>query len=343
MKVAILGCGSLGTILGAYVSNHDYDVVLIDNYKEHVNALNEKGAHVIGAKDFVTPVHAITVDEMEGIYDVVFLLTKQTANSEVLPKLLPHLDDDSVVCALQNGIPEPFVSEYVKGNRVVGGAVIWSATFKEPGVSILTQDIDSTKHLFAIGEIDGTITDRIMQIKKILEIMGPVEVTDTLMGTRYGKLFLNAGSSGLSAALGCTFGGIFENKKGAAALSYIGNEVKKCCEAEGYVLPPVHGYPVESFSLRTKEEYDESQRIIKDILHFAPGGKASMLQDLINGRKTEVKMIDGYISLVGRRHNIPTPFCDAIVDIVTKCENGELSPSMENDIYFKDEWFEFGL
>ena len=46
-----MGAGSLGTILGAYVSKAGYDVVLIDPYQEHVDALNKDGAHVIGTVD----------------------------------------------------------------------------------------------------------------------------------------------------------------------------------------------------------------------------------------------------------------------------------------------------
>lgn len=68
MRIAIMGAGSLGTILGAYITKAGYQVDLIDAYKEHVDALNEKGAHVVGTVDFVQKVHAITPDQMEGVY-----------------------------------------------------------------------------------------------------------------------------------------------------------------------------------------------------------------------------------------------------------------------------------
>ena len=40
-------------------------------------------------------------------YDVILLLTKQMANTAALPRLAEHLAPDGIVCALQNGIPEP--------------------------------------------------------------------------------------------------------------------------------------------------------------------------------------------------------------------------------------------
>ena len=164
MKVAILGCGAMGTVLGAYMTKNGCDVGMIDSYQAHVDALNEKGAHIVGTVDFTVPVKAITPEQMEGIYDIVFLFTKQTANDVVLPNLLPHLGPDSTVCTLQNGVPEPFVASYVGEARTVGGTVLWGATFMEPGVSELTQDLSRNDHLFEIGEMDGSIGPRIQNI-----------------------------------------------------------------------------------------------------------------------------------------------------------------------------------
>ena len=112
-RIAILGCGAMGTVLGAYLEKNGLAVDMVDFYKAHVDALNEKGAHIVGRAEFTVPVKAMLPEEMEGIYDLVFLMTKQTANETVLPNLLPHLGPDSVVCTLQNGVPEPFVAKYV--------------------------------------------------------------------------------------------------------------------------------------------------------------------------------------------------------------------------------------
>ena len=79
MKVAILGCGAMGTVLGAYMTMGGCDVELIDNYQAHVDKMNQSGAHIIGTVNLNVPVRAITPEQMHGIYDIVFLLQKQTA------------------------------------------------------------------------------------------------------------------------------------------------------------------------------------------------------------------------------------------------------------------------
>ena len=73
LKIAIYGAGSLGTILGAYIAKSNVNVDLINRNVEHVHALNQDGAKVIGTVNFVQKVHALTVDEMKDKYDIIFL------------------------------------------------------------------------------------------------------------------------------------------------------------------------------------------------------------------------------------------------------------------------------
>lgn len=344
MRIAIVGCGAMGTVLGAFLGKNGCAVDFIDNYEEHVKALNEKGAHVIGTVDFKVPVKAYTPDEMEGIYDIVFLFTKQTANEVILPKLINHLDENSTVCTLQNGVPEPFVAKYVGENRTVGGAVLWSATFSAPGVSELTQDVTNLDHFFDIGEMNGEVTDRIKMVAEVLNLMGPTSISTNLIASRWGKLVNNACVSGMSAACGSTFGGIMENDKARACVSYLGHEVKICCEAEGYELPTlVLGLSPDSLALKDQEQFDENQKMFIYMYSFASGAKASMLQDLEKGRTTEVQMINGFVSETGKKHGIPTPFNDTVIEIIKKIENKELPLSMSNLEYFNDDWFRYDI
>ena len=80
MKCAIYGAGSLGTVLGAYMTNGGIAVELVNRNRAHVDALREKGAHITGTVDFTAPVTAITPEEMTAPYDVIFLMTKQLHN-----------------------------------------------------------------------------------------------------------------------------------------------------------------------------------------------------------------------------------------------------------------------
>lgn len=342
MKIGILGCGAMGTVMGAYMTKNGLDVELIDSYKEHVDVLNKNGAHIIGSVDMIVPVKAVTPEEMKGIYDLIFLFTKQTVNDTVLKNLLPHLNEKSTVCTLQNGVPEHFVAGYVGEERTLGGTVLWGATFVKPGVSELTQDITKNDHLFEIGAIDGTIGERVNNAAEILGYMGRAKITDTLMASRWGKLINNACMSGMSAACGATFGEILQNEKSRACLSYLAREVKRCCEAEGYKMPILLNEQLPySCDIKDQEMFNTNQRMFLEMYKDMYTAKASMLQDLEKEKKTEVLMINGYVSSTGDKYNIDTPFNDTVVEIVTKIEKKLLPLSMDNLKYFNDKLFEY--
>lgn len=341
MKIGILGCGSMGTVLGAFLTRGGLQVDFIDNYKAHVDKLNEAGVHIVGTQDFTEKVNALLPEEMEGIYDLVFLFTKQTANDVVLTNLKSHLGENSTVCTLQNGIPEPFVAEYIGEERTVGGTVLWSATFREPGVSELTQDLTTLDHYFEVGEMNGKMTDRIKMVADVLGRMGNTRVTQELMASRWSKLVNNACMSGMSAATGLTFGGVLDDPKAAATLSYLCKEVYDCSEAEGYEMPLFFGYDPKVLNVFDQNSYEVNQKVFRDVYSVALPAKASMLQDLEKGRKTEVNMINGYVSFVGKKHGIPTPFNDTVVKIVTGVEEGALGITEKNLDYFEDSWYTY--
>lgn len=344
MRVAILGAGAMGIVLGAYLNKNYGEVELINSNLAHVKALNEKGAHVIGTVEMTIPVKAVTTEEMSGCYDIVFLFTKQTANKMVLPNLIKYIGPDSTVCTLQNGVPEPYVAKIIGKNRTIGGTVLWSATFIEPGVSELTKDIDKSHHLFEIGEIDGSITNRIQSVAKVLECMGHVHISTNLIDSRWGKLVNNACMSGLSAICGYTFGEVIDNDMACAFLSYIGYEVKQVCEASGHTLPVLLGQNnPELLEIKNQGEFNSSQQMFKSMYNGLRSAKASMLQDLEKGKITEVSMINGFVCETGAKYGISTPFNDKIVEIVRKIEKKELKCSIDNLKYFDQSLVKYEL
>ena len=152
-RYAIYGAGSLGTVLGAYITKNGGKIDLINRNQAHVAALREKGARITGTVDLAVPVTALTPDEMTGKYDVILLLTKQLQNPEVVTFLKDYLADDGVIVTLQNGIPEPGIAEIIGEERTMGCVVEWGATLSAPGECILTSDPDSLS--FQMGRMKG--------------------------------------------------------------------------------------------------------------------------------------------------------------------------------------------
>ena len=151
MRVAIYGAGAMGTVLGAFIAKNGGEADLITRNREHVAALKAGGAHITGTVDFTVPVHALLPEEMQGQYDIIFLMTKQRHNAEILRFLLPYIKEDGVVCTTQNGLPEPSVAAVVGEERCCGCAVSWGATFVGRGEAKLTTRTDGLE--FALGTL----------------------------------------------------------------------------------------------------------------------------------------------------------------------------------------------
>ncbi|MDL2219851.1 ketopantoate reductase family protein [Ruminococcaceae bacterium OttesenSCG-928-O06] len=329
MRTAIMGTGSLGTILGAYITKAGKQVDLIDVNEEHVKALNEKGAHVIGTVDFTVPVKACTPDQMEGEYDLILFMVKQTYNDSATKALEGHIHDKTIICTLQNGLPEDALIDIYGPERVMGCTVSWGATWQGPGVSELTSEPNSMS--FDLGRPDGKITPEMEQVKDILECMCPTHLLENLMGIRWSKLFINATFSGMSACLGCTFGEVVETDKGTECVKYIGNELFTICDAAGIKMEKISGVDVVTLlRLDTPEKLKSTTAAYRFMIQAHKLLKASMLQDLEKGRKTEIDAINGAVVAAGKRVGVPTPMNDKVVEIVHAEEDGKLKPQMSN-------------
>ena len=334
MHIAIYGAGSLGTILGAFISKAGVPIELINRNKAHVEGLKSKGAQVVGTMQFCQPVVAYTPDEMSGEYDILFLMTKQQHNAEVVQMLKGFLAPNGVLVTFQNGLPEVQIAEVLGEERVLGCTVAWGATMQSPGVCELTSEPDALS--FSLGAISTQRSKHFAKVKELLETMGTVEVEENFLGTRWSKLLINAAFSGMSAVLGCTFGEAAGPKESRRIVQALIKECIDVCAKGGIRIEPVQGKDiVKLLDYHNPIKKAVAYMIIPIAIRKHAKLKASMLQDIEKGKLTEVDAINGAVCDYGRKVDFPTPANDKVVEIIHKIEKGELKPSFENLKFFK--------
>ena len=334
MRVAIYGAGSLGTILGAFISKAGVPIELINRNKAHVEALQTKGAQVVGTMNFNQPVVAYTPDQMSGEYDILFLMTKQQHNAEVVQMLKGFLASDGVLVTFQNGLPEMQIADVLGEERVLGCTVAWGATMHSPGVCELTREPDALS--FSLGAVSEKKSKHFAKVKELLEKMGTVDVEENFLGTRWSKLLINAAFSGMSAVLGCTFGEAAGPKASRRIVQKLIKECIDVCQVGGIRIEPVQGKDIVkllNYTNALKRAF--SFFIIPIAIRKHAKLKASMLQDLEKGKLTEVDAINGAVSEYGRKVGFPTPANDKVVEIIHRIERGELKPCFDNLKYFE--------
>lgn len=335
MKYAIYGAGSLGTVLGAYMTKAGQPVELINRNRAHVEALRDKGAHITGTVEMTVPVTALTPEEMTGAYDVIFLMTKQLDNARVVSSLKPMLTEGGVIVTMQNGLPEPEIAEIIGKEHTVGCVVEWGATLSAPGESTLTSSPDSLS--FHMGGMEGVPEARLDLVKRLLETMCPVHCEKDLIGARWSKLLINATFSGLGTVVGGVFGDVSEDK---AARRVAVRCMKECIDvghAAGAEFAPVQGKDVTRlFYYKSGLKRAFAERLLPIAMKKHRAIEPSMLQDLKRGKACEIDAINGVVCQWGRKCGVPTPINDRIVEIVKKQQAGELPLAKENIRLFDD-------
>lgn len=326
---AIYGAGSLGTVLGAYITKNGGQIDLINRNKAHVEALRKNGATIKGTVNMTVPVTALTPDEMSGKYDIILLMTKQLYNKEVVTFLSDYLAEDGVVVTLQNGLPEPEIAEIIGQNRTMGCTVEWGATMSAPGECTLTSDPDSLS--FHMGKMEGITDEQFEKVKKLLEMMCPVHEETNLLGARWSKLLINATFSGLGTVVGGVFGDVSENPDAAKVAVRCMKECIDTGHAAGVEFAPVQGKNITSlFYYKGALKRTFATFLIPIAMKKHRAIEPSMLQDLKKGKPCEIDAINGVVCHWGRKCGVKTPINDKIVEIIKNIQDGKLKAEPSN-------------
>lgn len=329
-RIALVGAGSIGIITGALITQQGRDVTLFDANEPNVRALQEHGARITGTLEEVVPVTAKLPGEAEGRFDLVILITKQVFTEPAVEPFLPLLADDGVVLTLQNGTPEDKVAEIVGRERTLAGNIMFAAIWQEPGVSMLAHSLDYVRsHAFDVGELDGSSTDRVREVAEILSAVGHCTVSDNITGTTWSKLLTNATFSGLSAALGVTFGEVIDDPVSLRAAVHLMDETVRAGQAHGIAVTDWEGWPVER--LRSDGGVTVEERMAKfvDYVGTMRAGTASMLQDMQKGIPCEKDYIPGRVIEVAEQHGVETPYTRLVHRLIAQAEEAGVLPDRE--------------
>jgi len=331
MRVAIYGAGAMGTVLGAYISKEGYQIDLINHNRQHIEGLKTNGAKIIGKIEFVQPVNALLPKEMTGKYDVILLMTKQLNNKKIIKGLLPFLNDDAVICTMQNGLPELSVSEVIGKDRTIGCAMSWGANMHGDGVAELTSEPTKESITFSIGKFGNNDQIKFDYIVKLLSLMGTVIIEDNFIGARWAKLLVNAAFSGMSVVTGATFGEVCKNKKSRRLAQVVMKECIEVCKKDNIKIEPIQGKDiVKLMDYNSKFKRWISFNLIPIAMKKHKNIKSSMLRDLERNRNCEIEAINGVVCKFGDKVDLETPINDKIVEITHKIEKKLLKSSFDN-------------
>jgi len=345
-RIAVMGAGAIGASIGAYLIREGHDVILIDQWAQHVDKMRSDGLKFTDLNgEFTVPAKALHLSEVSNLreqFDIVYLSVKSYDTRWSTYLVEPFLKPTGFILPAQNGLNDELVASIVGFNRTVGCVPAISVGVYEPGHVIRTDPL--TSRCFTVGELSGSITPRVREVVDVLKVIGPSEATTNIWGWRWSKLLINCMMNALSGIIGDAVFSLNQEQMDAANLIRVvtGCEVARVATALGITLEPIIGIPGSDFAevttmdgvmtLKGKLEVAMKQRYLdpgKTKKLGAPD-RPSLLQDVIKGRRTEVDYLNGEAVKKGDGVGIPTPMNRAIVDLTKKIEGGEVKPDPQN-------------
>ena len=336
-KMAVFGAGAAGSYIGAFLTREGHDICLIDMWGDHVDKMEENGLSVSGCQgDFnvpVNPIHLANAIQIENNFDIIFLAVKSYDTEWAAHFCKRLLKDDGVIVSNQNCMNDSLISTIVGPNREIG-CVMSSITVGlwEPAhVNRGGQPGRETGHdVFRVGELHGRVTPRAEEIAELLSCIDGSRATSNIWGERWSKLTTNASSNPITAMTGLGSNGAAEIPEARRLQIEISKESCQVALAQNFDVEPIKGVAADVWV--RADEGDVFEELDEKFLPNpnASDWKSSMAQDVTKGRKTEVTLMNGYISEQGALVGIPTPINTAITSVVDEIDRGIRQADVEN-------------
>lgn len=317
MRIAMIGAGAMGGTFGGQLARSGQDVILIDTWQEHVNTINRDGLHLHGALgEHQIKLPAMTTAQQESWADLVVVFTDIHGTSAAAETAAKVIAADGYALTFQNGIGNVEKLQAKLGEtRVVGGSSMCSAAIQQPGNPILTNLGPNS-----IGEIDGSDSKRIRQLKQTLEAAGfEVKIDADIMTKIWSKFILNCGVNAICATTGLRSAEVVRLPVLSAFQDKIIDEALAVTTAKGITLPDPDFR--ENFKAAIGSRFN----------------KPSMLQHIEAGRKTEIDALNSALVREAQVLGIATPYNEALVALLKGRELSQQRAVHEPDLDY-DAW-----
>jgi len=302
VKVAIIGCGAVGSLFAAHLARlDDVEVWAYDASQAHVDAINANGLRLTGAGDVLGRLRA-TSDAAELPPCEFGIVATKAMHTSAAIAATAHAFANGCVATVQNGLGnEEAIAEHIE--RVIRGTTFPAGKILEPGLVQWDVKGDTTLGPFEpqpapleeIGRLADACTRGGMPTAAVADARGP----------QWRKVIFNASTNPVGALTGLTHGRVCERPDLRQLVSGLVDEGKAVAAAQEIELD---ADPEDLIDHAAKPEvaYDH---------------KASMLQDVEARRTTEIDYLNGGIVRFGREHGVPTPLNQAIWALVKGVED----------------------
>ncbi len=304
MKIAVVGPGAMGCLIAASLAERTKEeVFLIDKDPVRARTLSQNAISVeASGPAFKVNVTASARPQDLGIYDLVMICTKSYSTDDACRHVKDMVGGKTCILTLQNGIGNiQILEEHFGKERVVGGVTSHGATLLGTGRVRHAGTGDTV-----IGKPDGRMTGTLKAIQGILTKAGfDTKISRDINSIIWSKLIINAGINALTAITRFRNGMLAEHEGTRELMKNAVSEALRIAKRK-----------------RIRLMYDDPIQKCESVCKATGNNISSMLQDILNKKRTEIDYINGAIVRQGKSLGIPTPVNEALTHLVRAIEAG---------------------
>ena len=300
--VVIVGAGAMGCLFAARLAEAGTQVTLVDVDRARLEAIARDGITLADDQGVRSvPVRASVAAEVTTLPDLVLLFTKGMHSRTAIASVAHLVGEQNHALTLQNGI----------GNAEAI-AEIFSAAQVLIGVTDLPADLEAPTRVSShghgnvrVGGYNPAAEAGAQAVVSLFASCGIETSFDADVKTAvWEKVAFNAALNAMATVTGLTVGGM-DTAAGRRIAAAIVGEVVATAAAKGIVVDPDRIGSKVDFALTNHRQH-----------------KASMLQDRLAGRPTEIESINGAVAREAASLGVPTPVTATLADLVRMNEPG---------------------
>ena len=307
MKIVILGAGAIGRLLGVFLGRGGHQVVLVDPDQEIAQALNSQGIGFMEEDaidpDAVTyiPTTAVTHASSIDNCDLVLLAVKSFDTLSAIQAAQHLVSKTSPVITLQTGLGNiENLERVVSRENIIGGFTFMAAI--SLGAGIVRQGGAGKTYL---GELDGRISERLRAVSTMFVDSG-LECTPVrrIKGRLWCKVIVFSAINAVTSILQIKNGQLLDNMESITLLKRLVDEGRRVAETQAVDLV-----------------FHDLYQLLFDACKRTDQNLSSMLQDILEGKQTEIDAQCGALVKLGEQTGVPIPTQQTMLELVQLISN----------------------
>jgi len=299
-KVSIIGLGALGVLYAHHLSQKmpKQDLRIVAD-QVRIGRYTKDEVYCNGLKcefQYVTP------EQNAEPADLLIFAVKFNNLEEAIEAVRGHVDDNTIIISLLNGI----ASEEVIGQTYGLEKIVYCVAQGMDAVKVGNSLTYANKGLLCIGDREPNVVSH--NTKSVDDFLADMEVPHTVETQMYRKLWnkfmANVGINQSLAVYGGKYKDVQQEGEARDVMMAAMREVIALSEKEGICL-----------------NEDDLQYWLRIISQLSPEGKPSMRQDVEAQRFSELELFSGTVLKLGKKHDIQTPVNLMLYKKIKEIEN----------------------